>query len=278
LTAPRRFPVDGRAAVATRAPNVSLTPAFLVAHAVPVLLLVVLASVLMGVHADQWWTDRVYAWEGHRWALKSNFIAEDVIHLLGRMLSSVAWVGVLLAWIVARSRPGLVYWRRPLAYLLVSTLLGTLLVVWIKSWSNVDCPWDITRYGGTREYVGLLSVRPPGMPRAACFPAGHASAGYSWMALYFFFLLTRPRWRWFGLAVGVSLGLLFGISQQLRGAHFVTHDLWTAAICWASALGVYMLFDAKARMRRLAGVAAEAGDAGPDVGEAPLGPPQGRTQ
>ena len=28
------------------------------------------------------------------------------------------------------------------------------------------------------------------------------------------------------------LGLVFGIGQQLRGAHFVSHDVWTLGLCW----------------------------------------------
>jgi membrane-associated PAP2 superfamily phosphatase len=31
---------------------------------------------------------------------------------------------------------------------------------------------------------------------------------------------------------------VFGIDQQLRGAHFLSHDLFTAMICWAVALGL----------------------------------------
>jgi membrane-associated PAP2 superfamily phosphatase len=38
------------------------------------------------------------------------------------------------------------------------------------------------------------------------------------------------------------LGLLFGFSQQLRGAHFLSHDLWTLAICWGTALGLFLWF------------------------------------
>lgn len=72
------------------------------------------------------------------------------------------------------------------------------------------------------------------------------------MALYFFLLATRPRWRWVGLAVGVSLGVLFGATQQLRGAHFLSHDLWTAVICWACALGGYLLFQGKDPVATLA--------------------------
>jgi len=29
---------------------------------------------------------------------------------------------------------------------------------------------------------------------------------------------------------------VFGVSQQLRGAHFASHDVWTLTICWIVAL------------------------------------------
>lgn len=37
------------------------------------------------------------------------------------------------------------------------------------------------------------------------------------------------------LALPLTLGLVFGIGQQLRGAHFLSHDLWTAWLCWLCA-------------------------------------------
>ena len=33
-----------------------------------------------------------------------------------------------------------------------------------------------------------------------------------------------------------------GIAQQLRGAHFMSHDLWTAGICWVAAASVSLAF------------------------------------
>lgn len=79
------------------------------------------------------------------------------------------------------------------------------------------------------------------MAAQACFPAGHASAGYAWLCLYYFALLWRPSWRWAGLWIGLGAGLVFGISQQLRGAHFLSHDVATALICWLLSLGLYLI-------------------------------------
>lgn len=206
---------------------------------IPALVAIAAASASTALKLDLWLADTVYAWQGSQWAVRWTFANEQQLHVAGRNASAVAWLIVVALcaasmWI-PRGRARL----RPLACLAVSVLLSTALVAWVKSWSNVDCPWDLLRYGGERAYVSLFAIRPTGMPRGACFPAGHASGGYAWMAAYFFFLAVRPAWRWRGLAAGVLLGLVFGLSQQLRGAHFLSHDLWTAALCWLVAVAVH---------------------------------------
>lgn len=183
--------------------------------------------------------DAVYGWEGRHWALRSALLTESVIHVFGRDAVLAAWLAVCAAFAATWLQPRWRACRRPLACLALSVLLSTLLVAWIKSWSNMDCPWDLVRYGGGRAYLDLFAARPGGMAHGACFPAGHASGGYAWVALYFFLLATRPAWRWAGLAAGLALGLVFGISQQLRGAHFASHDLWAAALCWGVAVAVH---------------------------------------
>lgn len=236
---------EARADAAKPAGSANRSARFLLMHGwLPLAAFAVLAGALHFLGGDAWWADRIYAWEGHRWALRSAFVAEQLIHKAGRDASAIAWLCVVAAWIVACSHSQLAHLRRPFAYLAMSVLVATTLVAWFKTWSNMDCPWDLLRYGGQRPYVELLHLRPIGLARGACFPAGHASAGYAWMALYFFFLMTRPQWRWRGLGAGVAAGLLFGISQQLRGAHFISHDLWTAIICWATALVLYLVFRA----------------------------------
>lgn len=181
------------------------------------------------------WADYLFAAQGHRWAWRDAFLTETLAHRAGHALSVLTWCATLVAWIVAMRRETLRAWRRPLGYLLLSVLVATSLVGFIKHWSNMDCPWDLARYGGARPFIGLLGTRPVGLSRGICFPAGHASSGYAWVALYFFLAVVKPRWRWIGLGMGLGTGLVFGLSQQLRGAHFLSHDLWTLAICWTVA-------------------------------------------
>ena len=209
---------------------------------IPLLIFAATIAVITWQHFDWRLAHSLYAGQGDAWPLRKAFLTETLIHKRGHDLSVAAWLAALVTWLVALKREALRPWRRPLGYLLLSVLLSTLLISWIKSWSNIDCPWDTVGLGGDRPYVSVFSIRPAGLPHGRCFPAGHASGGYAWMALYFFFLMIRPHLRWRGLAIGVGAGLVFGIAQQIRGAHFVSHDLWTAMLCWMVAFGLYRVF------------------------------------
>jgi membrane-associated PAP2 superfamily phosphatase len=43
------------------------------------------------------------------------------------------------------------------------------------------------------------------------------------------------------LGFGLAAGLIFGLAQQLRGAHFLSHDLWALAISWLVALALHRM-------------------------------------
>lgn len=207
----------------------------------PLLAVGALIALDRGAGFDQWLADRIFAWEGHRWALKHAFATETLVHRWGKALSLLAWCCALLALCGSWCSQLGSAWRRPLAYLVLAVLASVALTAWIKGWSNMDCPWDLSRYGGDRPFVGLFEVRPVGLPRGRCFPAAHSSAGYAWVALYFFLAWVRPHWRWAGLGAGLGLGIVFGVSQQLRGAHFLSHDLLTFALCWTTAAALHAL-------------------------------------
>lgn len=208
---------------------------------IPLLVAVAASAVLMAGNGDQWLADLFYRWEGGQWALKDSWWTSHVIHRGGKNLSTLAALLVMLALLRACFDTRWKSLRMPLLYLLLAVGLSTGMVALLKSMTQMDCPWDLQRYGGLRPFIGLFQPRPVMLGHAACFPAGHASAGYGWVALYFFALRMRPQWRWAALAVAVATGLVFGISQQLRGAHFLSHDVWSLAVSWTVAVLLYLL-------------------------------------
>ncbi len=210
----------------------------------PLFAFTLLSWLLMGLGGDQWLADRLFAMQGHAWTLQSSPFLQEVLHAGGREVSKMAWCAALSLWLLSLCTNRMRALRLPLAYLLVSTLFATALVGWMKRWTHMDCPWDLLRYGGDKAYYGLFAQLPHGMQAGRCFPAGHASAGYAWVALYFFFERTWPSLRHWGLALGLVAGLAFGLAQQLRGAHFASHDLWALGISWLVALTLHRLMPA----------------------------------
>jgi membrane-associated PAP2 superfamily phosphatase len=185
-----------------------------------------LAALAVAVHQsglDLWLADRIYAAQDLRWGLRHHVLTANVLHDGGRLVSQLAWASVVIAWLLSHRIEALRSWQCALGRLALSALLATAMVATLKHLIPVHCPWDLVRYGGTANI---------GDGGGVCFPSGHASAGYAWMALAR--VPRSTRWRRTGLATGIAAGLLFGLDQQLRGAHFLSHDLWAAALCWAA--------------------------------------------
>ncbi|HKE95060.1 MAG TPA: phosphatase PAP2 family protein [Povalibacter sp.] len=174
-----------------------------------------------------------------RWVGGGNWWINEVIHTGGRWAIRGIIVATLGLWIATFRADSLLKYRRPAAYFVISMVLTVGAVGLLKQFTNVDCPWDLQAFGGQFPYVHLFAHRPAGLRIARCFPAAHASSGYALMTLYFVGLAFGRRWARIGLIVGVVAGLLFGLAQQSRGAHFVSHDLWSAMFAWCIPLSVY---------------------------------------
>ncbi|GGY64026.1 membrane protein [Cellvibrio zantedeschiae] len=184
--------------------------------------------------------DALYAWEGGHWALKNAWVTRALIHETGKHISLSIALLSLIALITTYIKPQLVKYQRELLYLVCAAAGSSGLITVLKGISHVSCPWDFIRYGGDLPYQTILTqiIHTSG---SGCFPAGHASGGYAWLAFYFLGVHRNSSWRWAGLAFALGVGLVFGISQQLRGAHFISHDVWTLGICWFFSLFMYKL-------------------------------------
>lgn len=186
--------------------------------------------------------DWLYQYGGNAWSWRDAWLTRDVIHEGGRSLVEAMAIALLAsfagAWSTAAGRA----YRRGLSYLVLSTFCAALLINVLKELTRLDCPWDLTRYGGQQPYAGLFEFASWPSRSGACFPAGHASAGYAWFGAYYLAMEYRPHWQRMAFAAVLSLGLIFGIGQILRGAHFVSHDWWTAHLCWFVATAFHRVF------------------------------------
>lgn len=161
----------------------------------------------------------------HHWLFTS------VLHNGARLLTALA----LVALVAGMFRPfgalrdltrGQRWW------LLAAVVGGMVLIASLKRFNSTDCPWALSMFGGDRPFVSHWDWRTlAGSIPGHCFPAGHASAGFAWVAGWFAWPAgARAGRRW--LVAGLLAGAVLGLAQQLRGAHFMSHTLWTAWICW----------------------------------------------
>ena len=124
-------------------------------------------------------------------------------------------------------------WRGAARHAAAGMAIAVVLVALLKHWSVHSCPWDLVAYGGRADWFPLFGALPAQPGPGRCLPAGHSIAGFSLFALYFALASHWPRAARYALAAAIVLGIAASAVQVARGAHFVSHALWTAWIAWA---------------------------------------------
>lgn len=222
-------------------------PGFLRAHLwLPLAAGLALLAALIAFDGDRRIAEALFFSEAtQHWIGRDNFWTNGFLHTGGRNLMRLVGVLAIIGWAASFRSARLQPYRRRLGYLALCMALVPLTVGGLKEITNVDCPWDLQGFGGSRPDIGWFEDRPGGLPPAVCFPGAHSSSAFALFSLYFLFLgssLLRARLALGGVAL---LGSAFSIAQQSRGAHFLSHDLVSALIAWLMCLGFYLRFLAK---------------------------------
>ncbi|MBO9549467.1 phosphatase PAP2 family protein [Pseudomonas sp.] len=135
--------------------------------------------------------------------------------------------------------------RRDFLFVVVAFALSTTVIHYLKSHTSVYCPVETTLYGGPEAHVEWYEnfrwFSKAGEGR--CWPGGHASSGFTLLALYF--VALRYRWQHARkLLVAILLiGFVYGTTRVLQGWHYMSHTFWAGIFVWlttwATALGFY---------------------------------------
>lgn len=172
---------------------------------------------------------------------RDSWFANDLMH---RMVKNVTMkIGYLILAIVILDGVVKISWvdsltRMRLRFVGLAALMVPFVIRSIKQFSVLHCPWDVDRYGGDAPFYRLLDPVVSNIDPGHCFPAGHATAGL-WMAAFcVFWLPHKPRVALVVFFAGLSVGLVMGWVQQMRGAHFLFHTLWAA---WLASLIIVIM-------------------------------------
>ncbi len=223
-----------------------MTPAkpFFLTHlsllSLSLLLLIVFVPVggSLDLQLIQPWMDQ----SGHFFA-RANWYLVELNHRMVKNVVIAAYLSLFAVWLASFKVSHLASRRWHYGYFFWMVIIGTSLIGLLKSQSAHACPWNMIQ----TTAQGLLWDFSA--THGHCFPGGHASTGFALIAGYFVFRLLQPARAWFYLIAALILGFAMGWAQMMRGAHFLSHNLWTGWILWALNLGLYALFYRRFQLR-----------------------------
>ncbi len=176
--------------------------------------------------------------DGGGFALRHHWLLERVLHDGVHDLALAAYLAMLLmVWRPLGALRRLTGWQR--LEIACGISLGLVLVGLFKGLSRTSCPWEVAEFGGLVPYVSHWAWNLADGGPGHCFPGGHASSAYAFLAVGLPWLEGNPDQQRLGRALLRSVlltGLLLGLAQTLRGAHYPSHTWWTALVCWLGAL------------------------------------------
>jgi membrane-associated PAP2 superfamily phosphatase len=170
--------------------------------------------------------------DGFAW--RDHWFTSRLMHDGGRAASwTVLAAGLWLSRLDLRRK---VWW-------LVTALTCAGAITLLKHFSLTSCPWSLVQFGGTAHFVSHWQWGVIDGGGGHCFPSGHASSAFALLAGAYA-LDGRPARGW--LAAVLAAGVLLGWAQMMRGAHYASHTLWTAWVCWAITAASHHLFASSA--------------------------------
>ena len=161
-----------------------------------------------------------------------SYWLENILHDRAKQVVILFSVLVVMGFLASLFMPKLREWRRTLGYVVLAMGLSTAIITPLKALTAVQCPWSLSEFGGEETFTPLLDARAETLKPGRCWPGGHASTGFSLLALFFALRDRHPRAARVALGVALGLGVIFSIGRMLQGAHFLSHNIWTLLFDW----------------------------------------------
>ena len=210
------------------------------------LALVLLAWLASYSGLDRTVTDFFYDAELARFPAHDSYWLELIGHRAAKFSIWVIAIGTLAATFATERIRQSPHEQRAIVLAALAMALGPMMVSALKYSTSHHCPWDLRAYGGFADVSRDWFVAAADAGR--CFPSGHASAGFALISLYFLgHAIDRPRVARAGLIAAIVVGAGFSAVRVMQGAHFVSHNLWAAAIDWFAAALVFTPLLARSR-------------------------------
>lgn len=187
-------------------------------------------------------SSRFFDVSGGGFLLRDDPVWKGFLHDGLKRVSVILWLVLLGLAIKARLQGNRARYE-PLVFVLVTSALAVCLNSLLRSFSLHSCPWNLREFGGQADYFRLLMTTPANPGPGQCLPSGHASVAFMWLPAVYASFRWRPQWSWWMALAVLVFGVLCGLAQIVRGAHFLTHILVSAAVCGGVSSVAYYLPD-----------------------------------
>jgi membrane-associated PAP2 superfamily phosphatase len=241
---------------------------YLINIGLPLLLAIVVFVAFDLTHLDVAISNLLYTPATHTFWLEHNKLFEDITHRWARIIPNwtgeAAIIGAVLSFLWPRLRAekhvrmiaflerihvaNLLKFctrhRRDFLFLVLAFAITTGVIHYFKSHTSIYCPIELTQYGGSMDkkewFENFNLLHEAGEGR--CWPGGHASGGFTMLALYF--VARRYRWRHAKALLywTLLLGMVYGTTRVLQGWHFMSHTFWAGILVWFSAFFTALAF------------------------------------
>lgn len=181
-----------------------------------------------------------WLWPKHEPVLKA-FLYDGIKAVV--ILCAISLAIVLL---VARKSTLVGKYRRGLQIVLLSMILVPSTVATLKQITDMACPCKLKAFGGSYVYVKLFqqqAIENKHQQQQECYPAAHASIGFSLVSLFFLFKTRKSRR--IALASAITLGWIMGLYKMAIGDHFLSHTLVSMQLGWLISSGIALALQFK---------------------------------
>ena len=178
-----------------------------------------------------------------QWKYRDSFVLEKILHKGGVIVTIVILVSLLgrlfYLFKYTNDKNKIKYF----SFIFFTSIFTIITIFFLKRYSTLPCPWNSIVFGGEMNTPSLWNAFSVDLPKGKCFPAGHSSGGFCFLSMYFGYTIIYGKRNFKTLIPGLVLGVAFGLTQQMRGAHYLSHDLTTIlttiAISWIASLIYY---------------------------------------
>jgi len=167
------------------------------------------------------------------WMINRNDQVLDLVFYSGiKTLFVVSILFLLFSLIFLRRFNWVKNNTKALTIVVLSSFIVPLTVGVLKDATNMPCPNQLIAYGGDYEHIGLFEqlTEQQQRPATKCYPAGHASGGFSLLALLFLVTISRSK------KIVLTLVMVVGWStagyKMAIGDHFLGHSVVTMVLAW----------------------------------------------